>query len=70
MTETHLQIIKIENNEEVLLSDEKFSDWEIVWNKYTAILKGEIVGEGQIVRLSHYQNDEFKTIQERCLQFD
>ncbi len=70
MTDTHLQIIKIENNEEVLLSDEKFSDWEIVWNKYTAILKGEIVVEGQIVRLSHYQNDEFKTIQERRLQFD
>jgi len=67
MTDTHLQIIKIANGEEIILFSETFSVWEDVWNKYTAILKGEIEVDGNLVRLAHFQNDEFKTIQERRL---
>jgi hypothetical protein len=69
MTDTHLQIIKIENDEELILTEEIFSEWAIVWEKYTAILKGEQITEGDVVRLAHYQNDEFKIIQERRLKF-
>ncbi|MBT7957387.1 MAG: hypothetical protein HN731_19470 [Rhodospirillaceae bacterium] len=67
MADTHLQIIKTENGEEIILLSETFSVWEDMWNKYTAILKGEIKVEGNLVRLAHYQNKKFKIIQERRL---
>lgn len=67
MADIYLQITDSKNDNATVLSSETFASWEDVWNKYIAIIKGDIPAKGQIVRLAQYRDGELKIIQETRL---